>query len=418
MSLQTSEPLNQDEDKLPPARRRRSRRNLLPQGTNSRLEFFKELSHQATASLEFFILALVAAIVTGVALVTDSPAFYVLAALLAPFLAPVVGLSLATLVGSISFFFQSFIGMLISSIFFFGGGLLAGFFANGGQPENYFLAHHLAYVSIADLLLLSFGIVMSVYFLVRNPNRKPNLVSAALAFELFIPAAVAGFGLSSGILSLFNSALITFLVHLAWATLLGALTLALLGLRPNDRVGYAMSGGLVVICLIAAILINGSVQLPQMPHLESAMLPTTRPTTSVILTKAPTETPELTFTPEATVTGEDIVETATAEKPTATLTRAIPTATNTPEPTNTATMEATPEPILAWIYAREGNGAVFRSSPYLSATAVEGYTTLLNQTYVKLYETVTNEDGEWGHIRLVADDSVEGWVLRSLLGTD
>jgi len=414
MSLQTSEPLNQDEDKLPPARRRRSRRNLLPQGTNSRLDFFKELSHQATASLEFFVLALVAAIVTGVALVTDSPAFYVLAALLAPFLAPVVGLSLATLVGSISFFFQSLIGMLISSMFFFGGGLLAGFFANGGQPDNYFLAHHLAYVSIADLMLLSFGMVMSVYYLVRNPNRKPNLVSAALAFELFIPAAVAGFGLSSGIPGMFNSALITFLVHLAWATLLGALTLAILGLRPNDMAGYAMSGGLVVVCLIAAILINGSVQLPQMPHLESAMLPTT----SVVLTKAPTETQEPTITRGVTATVEDIVETTTLEKPTATLTRAIPTATNTPTPTNTPTLKATPEPVLAWIYAREGQGAYFRSSPYLNATAVEGYTTLLNRTYVKLYETVTNEDGEWGHIRLVTDDSIEGWVLRSLLSTE
>ena len=247
MSLQTSEPLNQDEDKLPPARRRRSKRNLLPQGTNSRLEFFKELSHQATASLEFFILAVVAAVVAGLALITDAPAFYVLAVLLAPFLAPMVGLSLATLVGSLRFFFQSIIGMFIGSLFFFATGLMSGFFANGETPEKYFLVHHLAYVSIADLLLLSFGIVASIYLLVRAPERKPGLVSAALAFELFLPAAVAGFGISSGIAGLFSSALITFLVHLAWATLLGALTLAVLGLRPNNLTGYAMSSTLVLI---------------------------------------------------------------------------------------------------------------------------------------------------------------------------
>ena len=424
MSLQTSEPLNQDEDQLPPARRRRSKRNLLPQGTNSRLEFFKELSHQATASLEFFILALVAAIVGGLALLTDAPAFYVLAVLLAPFLAPMVGLSLATLVGSISFFFQSIIGMLISSVFFFASGLLAGFFANGANPENYFLAHHLAYVSVADLLLLSFGVVASIVLLVRTPGRKPALVSAALAFELFLPAAVAGFGISSGIPQLFSSALITFLVHLAWATLLGALTLAILGLRPNNAVGYAMSGALVVISLITAIMINGSVQLPQMPHLESAMLPTVRPATAQMTTKEPTavaalieeQEPTLEEAGEATETlqvEKEVAETAVVA--TATKTPLIPTATTTLEPTVEMTLAPTPEPVLASIDAKEGNGAVFRSGPYLSAKTVEDSPSLLNGVYIKLYETVENEDGEWGHVRLVTDETVEGWILRSLI---
>ncbi len=118
----------------------------------------------------------------GLALLTDAPAFYVLAVLLAPFLAPMVGLSLATLVGSLRFFFQSIIGMLISSLFFFASGLLAGFFANGANPENYFLAHHLAYVSVADLLLLSFGVVASYHFIGSNPRPKTGSGECGIGF--------------------------------------------------------------------------------------------------------------------------------------------------------------------------------------------------------------------------------------------
>jgi SH3-like domain-containing protein len=74
--------------------------------------------------------------------------------------------------------------------------------------------------------------------------------------------------------------------------------------------------------------------------------------------------------------------------------------------------------VLAIIDAKEGNGAVFRSAPYLSAEAVVDYPTLLNGTYVKMYEVVENTDGQWARVRLLSNDAVEGWVLRSLLNAE
>ena len=408
MSLETSQPLHHDDEQLPPARRRRQRRSLEPQGANSKIHYFKQLTRQATPSLEYFALALLTAVMSGIALLTDAPAFTMLAALMAPFLAPLVGLSLSTLLGSLRFFGQSLVTMLVSLVFVFGGGLAAGFFARGEDPANYVMAHHLAYVSVADLLLLSFGMVAVMVLLTRKPDQTPRLVSAALAFELFLPAAVAGFGLSSGIDGMFQSGLITVLIHLAWGTLLGALTLAVLGLRPNSLLGYATSGILILVCLVSAVLINGSVQLPQMPHLEAAVLPTVRPTAQITATPEPSLTPTITNTPENTLT----------LAPSATRTVVPATATQTPEPSITPSPAPTQEPVLAIVDAKEGNGAVFRSAPYLSAEAVADFPTLLNGTYVKMYEVVENDDGQWARVRLFNDEEIEGWILRSLLNAE
>lgn len=420
MSFQNDQSNNSGEEPISRARRRRSYRRIIPQGKNSRVHFLDQLTRQATPSLTDFAVVLVAAMMAAVALVTDAPAFYFLAILLAPFMASMVGLALGTLVGSWRFFLQSLVGLFVSLLVFFGAGLGAGLLVDGADPANFVMAHHLAFVSVADLLLLTFGTVFTIQQLAKHPAEKPRLISAALAYELLLPAAVTGFGITSGIEGLGTSAGITLLVHLSWSILVGAVTLAILGLRPNGWLGYALTGAIIVIAFVSAIVINGSIQLPQMPSLEAASIPTIRPTSSeptATKTEFPTETPDESLpTVEAT---QQMTLTQTSAPPSPTATSAPPTQTNTPAPTLTNTPENTPEPRLAIIDAQEGNGAIFRTGPYISAETVEEpYTTLLNGIYVKLYETVSNEDGEWGHVRLVSDDSIEGWVLLSLLSIE
>ncbi|MEE4195102.1 MAG: DUF389 domain-containing protein [Anaerolineae bacterium] len=416
MSYHNDESTSLEEAARSRARRRRENRRIVPHGKNSRVQFLDQLTRQATPSLTDFALVLISAIMAGIALITDAPAFYIFAILMAPFLSPLVGLALGTLVGSGRFFLQSLVGILIILLVFFGCGAAAGWIVDGARPEQFVMAHHLAFVSVADLLLLTFGAVFTIQRLAKNPEQKPNLVGAALTYEILIPAAVAGFGFTSGIQGLGTSALITLLVHLSWAILIGAITLAVLGLRPNGWQGYAMTGAVVVIALVSAVAINGSVELPQMPHLEAAVIPTIRPTSAeptATQTDLPTDPSEESIVETATE-----IATATATPKPSTPTSLPPTRTATPEPTLTLTPEPTPDPRLAIINAREGTGAMFRTGPYISATTVEGYTTLLNGIWVKLYETVENDDGEWGHVRLVSDDSVEGWVLLSLLSIE
>jgi uncharacterized membrane protein len=420
MSLQNNESTSSKEAARARARRRREHRRIVPHGKNSRVQFLDQLTRQATPSLTDVVVMLVSAIMAGIALVTDAPAFFILSILMAPFLSPMVGLALGTLVGSWRFILQSLVGILVGLLLFFGCGALAGWIVDGADPSQFFMAHHLAFVSVADLLLLTFGAIFTIQRLAKNPEQKPRLISAALAYELLLPAAVAGFGFTSGIEGLGSSALITLLVHVSWAILVGAITLAVLGLRPNGWEGYAMTGAVVVIALVGAVVINGSIQLPQMPHLQAATIPTIRPTSAQVTatyTDIPTETSAEDVETETVVEATEIpTATATQQPPTATA--APPTATATIEPTITFTPEATPIPRMAMIDASEGTGAMFRTGPYISAATVDGYTTLLNGIWVKLYETVENEDGEWGHVRLQSDNTVEGWVLLSLLSVE
>ncbi|MBN2046336.1 MAG: DUF389 domain-containing protein [Anaerolineaceae bacterium] len=415
MSLPTSEPVIQDDDNLSPARRRRKNRRIVPQGTNNRLKFLKELTHQATPAVEQYVLAVLSAIVLAAAILSDSPAFYMLATMLAPFMAPVVGLALATIIGSLQFFFQSLIGMLITSAVVFLGGVLTGLFVQP-EPSEFTQAYQLAYVSVPDFLVLAFGAAVTIYQLVRNPERKPLISNAALVYEILLPLGVAGFGLTSQIPDLFSTAMVTFLLHTGLATLIGAIVLGIVGLRPNDFLGYLMSGALILLCVVGAVAINGSIQLPEMPHLEAAVLPTSIPTEVIAtLRQSPTDPAE---------TEEAATLTATT-KPSPTATTPPQQTPTTPEPTETSAPTATPTqaptviPQLGMIAAKEGNGARFRTSPYFSAEAVaDPYATLLNDTYVSVFETVENEDGTWAHIRLISNKEIEGWVLRSLISIE
>ena len=127
MSLPTSESIPDDPQNLPPARRRRDRRLIVPRELDDRTAFLNELAHSLSPSFDFFVLSLMGGLLLGVAILMDLPVGFLLAALVAPFLAPVIGLSLATLIGSARFFGQVLGGTLIGGALFFFGGMVAGF---------------------------------------------------------------------------------------------------------------------------------------------------------------------------------------------------------------------------------------------------------------------------------------------------
>ena len=63
-------------------------------------------------------------------------------------------------------------------------------------------------------------------------GRAPALPSVLLAYELYLPLAIAGLGLGSGVPHLWPDGLVIYAINLAWGALLGAVTLAILGFRP------------------------------------------------------------------------------------------------------------------------------------------------------------------------------------------
>ena len=58
-----------------------------------------------------------------------------------------------------------------------------------------------------DFRVRALGAGLTAYLIVRSPHQKPLVTSVAIAYELYLPAGVAGFGLTSGIGTLWLNSL-------------------------------------------------------------------------------------------------------------------------------------------------------------------------------------------------------------------
>jgi hypothetical protein len=302
-------------------------------------------------------------------------------------MAPAVGLSLATLAGSARFFFQSVVGIGIGSVFVFLGGMVSGYLTQiwPVAATQSTLSH--ALFSWPDFVVLTLGAGLTTFLLVRSPKSRPLASSIAITYELYLPVGVAGFGLASGLPGLWPGGLIVFFVNLAWAVLVGAVILFVLGLRPFNLFGYTAGTTLVLLGVIAAIIGSGV----GAASWARVGLPTSTPTT----------TPTITLTPTPT---------STPVPPTPSVT---PTHTLVPTRTPTVTVSPIPTPVWARIYAKNSDGAVVRSKPQANSPAV---VILLNGILVQVLPEVQQEGlSTWVHVRTV--EGAEGWIIRTLLAT-
>ncbi len=384
MSLPMNEPLPPPGSTLPPARRRRTKRQLFPYENGEREVFLTDLARRIVPTGDFFIFSLLAGIVLVVAIFTDAPAIFILAALLSPFMGPALGLGLATVVGSGRFFLQCLVGILLGSLIVFGcaalGGLASRFFPDLILTNSLFHT----YFAWPDFLLLTVGAALSTYLLVRNPNTRPLVASVAIAYELYIPIAVAGFGITSRVAGMWPDGLIVYLVNLAWTALVVTIVLVLMRLRPQTPFGYGLALSIVLICIVILIALLGF--------------------GSTVSTQLALPTPVPSGTPVPTVTETPTLAPTGTETPTPTL---IPTSTETP------TLTVEPTLAQAYIKAPDSTGAIIRESPNFGAKVIAS---LLNG-YLVVILPDSFDDGttSWTHVRL--NDGRDGWIVRDLLST-
>ena len=88
--------------------------------------------------------------------------------------------------------------------------------------------------------MLAVSSILTAVTLVRLESYESSslgaLPSAALAYELYVPLALAGFGLGSQVPHLWPDGLVVFALHLAWSALLGALTSGIDGFPSFDSI--------------------------------------------------------------------------------------------------------------------------------------------------------------------------------------
>ena len=390
MSLPTSEPLSNDPDhSLPPARRRRRSRRILPQGTDEKFSFLEEVARRVTPSFDFFLFCLIAGLVLTVALFTEQWALVVMAALLAPFMAPVIALSLGIVLGSVRFFIKALGGLLIGGALVFLSGVLGGTFISLRSAKlPMIIAYQFTQFTWANFLLLVLGAGLTTYLIVRSPRQRPMVASVALAYEILFPLGVAGFGLVSGVPSLWPDGLLVFVVHLAAAVLVGAIVLVIIGVRPRGFFGYTVSTTLVLAAIAALVALSG---MGTAIGLQVA-----------VPTHTPTQTPTATHT--ATMTATPIPPTGT------------PTPTNTLVPTKTPTLTVSPRPtpIYARISASSGGGVLVREEPSQESLVA---ISLLNGMLVEIVPGSDIQEGNTTWVKVITADGIEGWVVNTLLST-
>jgi Domain of unknown function (DUF389) len=415
MTLNESSPA--PEPVVPPrARRRRRGQLVVPRDAEGRAEILHALAHRAYPSYELFVFALLCGAILGLGYFFDSQAVLIFGILLAPLLTPWIGLLLSALTGSTRFFFETLAALLISSFLIFLGGLIAGFAVRAVLPRTLneaFLHSHLWWL---DLIVLAIAAVILTISFVRSED-KPYLPSIMLAYELFLPLSAGGFGLGSGVAGIWPNGIMVFLVHFAWASLFGILTLIALRFMPTSPNGFVLSAGsLLIFIVILVLLMTGrNLKFPSMLQpLASASISTSTPTATLNLPAVSTATSSPEALPSASPT--PVIETSTAvgasDTPAITPVPLTLQVTLPPVDTSTITLTIEATPVYARVNASQGNGANLRKDPN-GKFIIE----LDNGSIVEVQSDTQDVNGViWAHV--IANRSnqrYDGWVLQSVL---
>ena len=391
------------------ARRRRAlRRAQFPTDEAGRSELFAHLVRRAFPSYELFVFSFAAGAIWGLGYLFNTQALLVFGALIAPLLTPWIGTTLSIVAGALRLFLQTITALLVSALVIFLGGWLAGFASRPFQPLTLNEAFLHSQLWWPDLVILTIAAILITISFVRSEDR-PYLPSALLAYELFLPLSAAGFGLGSGVGpgEIWPQGLFVFIVHLAWATVFGLLTLFFLRFYPTSFGGFAFTG-LVSAALIAVIVIY--TDFGNWIMIRAGLAPP-QPVTVIESTSMPPTIPSVTSSPdrETPVIAAPVSTASQTSKPSSTPATLPPTETPTP----TVTAEATP--ILGVIRAAEGGGAFIREVPGGQAliTLANGATvTIIPNDFQDVNGVI------WVHVFAIIDDRrVEGWILQSLLQT-
>lgn len=310
-----------------PTRRRRQRSFIVRPSEDEIDGRLDSIARRATPTFDFFIFALLSGALLGIGYILDAPAILLFGLLAAPILSPWIGAILGLTISETRFFGQAMGGLLTGLGMVFLAGLLAGLASRIFMPLTFNQAFLHARLWWTDIALLVAGTAIITYSLIQS-EEKPILASLMVAYGLFLPISVAGFGLGNGVSGLWPQAFYVFLVHLCISLLLGLGIFLYMGFRPIHASGYILPG---VAAIIALAVVAGFAGF------------------GTLLNNRPAVTIQATPTPAASPTAS-----LSTSSPQASPTRLVST------PTITASPTATPEPTPA--YGRVRSPATAQSS--------------------------------------------------------
>lgn len=414
----TQPPLPHPESRISArARRRRARRTFFPKDAKGRAAILATLAKRAYPSYELFVFSLLSGAVLGVGFIFDSYGVLLLGILFAPLMLSWVGFVLSIISGTPRLFVQTLAGLLISILLVFGASALAGLASRLILPHTFNAAFTLSRLWWPDLFVMALGAILLTVSFVRSES-KPYLPSVVVAYELFMPLSASGFGVGNGIGDLWPHGVLVFVVHLAWATIFGLITLAILRFRPLTGMGYFFTLVVSAAIVLAFLWLTNlfGTNYPNDPIVEAALpaaSPTQNPLSSVA---ASSTTPPSSTSVLLGPTGTEFASEKVSRESDGPVTP-VPLTLDVTLPvteTRTSTPEPEPTPIYAIIRAREGGGAYIRSEPGGNVIA-----TVDNGSIVQVLPETEDANGVlWIHIAVTRNDiRIEGWIIQSVLET-
>ncbi len=392
---------------VPPRNRRRRRGQLqIPRDAAARAALIASLARRTYPTYELFVYALLCGAVLGLGYVLDSQALLLFGILLAPLLSPWIGLLVASLTGSARFFFETLMALLVSALLVFGIGVLAGFAARMFVPLTTNEAYIHSRIWWPELAVLALGAIILTISFIRS-EAKPYLPSVMVAYGFFLPLSAGGFGLGSGLNTIWPQGILVFLAYFAWASMFGLVTLMAMRFLPTNVMGFLMSAALAIVLVATlVVLMTGGSAAPSF-----AMQPP-QPTSPPATASSPTPIANLapvTSDSSPTPLIETPTDTATLPPTPVPLTLEV-TLPATATPTITLTIQ--PTPVYARIRSRVGGGAVLRATP-----GGKGITVLDNYTIVQVLPDTQDVSGTtWAHvIANVGGNQIDGWVVQLYL---
>ena len=387
----------------PRSRRRKRGRIIVPTDAEGRAGLLQALAKRAYPSYELFVFAVLCGAILGLGYILDSQALLVFGVLLAPLMTPWIGLLLAAITGSVRYFFETFMALLISALLVFVIGVLAGFVVRAFLPRTLNEAFIHSSLWWPDLIVLALAAIILTLSFVRLED-KPVLPSVMLAYELFVPLSAGGFGLGSGVAHIWPNGLLVFFVHFAWASLFGLITLIALRFLPTNFQGFTLSAGMAFILVVTLVFqMSGGNWTPAS---ASQTIPRSLPTLTVNMppTSEPTSQPQPSSTP-LFATATDTQTLGVTPVP-LTLEVTLP-----PSESPTVTLTIEPTPIYARIVSDQG-GAFLRESP--NGKYID---TLDNYTFVQVLPDTQELSGwTWAHVIAVKNGvQMDGWVIQLAL---
>jgi hypothetical protein len=291
---------------------------------------------------------------------------------------------------------------LIGSALVFVTGVIGGWVSKLFPNLNLTQAHFHVNFSIPDFLLLTIGVLLAIYITVKMPKNRSLVASVALAYEIYLPIGLAGFGLTSGVKGLMPEGLALAGMYLAWVIFIGTLFLAILRIRPFTFFGYILTA-IILAGGIYFLLTNSAFG----SALRRQMGTTPQPSTTITAnpSRSPvalvSTTPTLTPVPGGSLTPQGTVTPANTLPPTET-----PTVTITPKPT----------PLYALVYSETAESVIMRKTP-----GGDYMTNLLVNTLVEVLGTSDVNGIMWVNIRVATTGQTStglvGWISQSLLQT-